>query len=69
MFSAGVKKRNASGGDEVEVAMIIPLFWIFVGVAFASAFGIIALTIADVLNARKQSAHEWSDSKTVRPVN
>jgi hypothetical protein len=49
---------SVSGGDEVEVAMIIPFFWIFAGVAFVPAVGVIALTIADVLNARKQSPHE-----------
>jgi hypothetical protein len=47
--------------------MFIRLFWIFMGVMSASAVGVIALTLADVLNARKQSAHELSDSKTVRP--
>ena len=47
--------------------MVIPLFWIFTGVMSASAVGVIALTLADVLNARRQSAHELSDSKTVHP--
>jgi hypothetical protein len=33
-----------------------PLFWVFTVVVSASAVGVIALTLADVLKARKQSA-------------
>jgi hypothetical protein len=47
--------------------MFIPLFWIIFTGLMSSTVGVIALTLADVLNARKQSAHELPDSKTVRP--